>query len=145
MSCVIMTTDLRKGREVSEAGGQRSKVILAGMTSRKFWLRVPQQRAGRPATLTGLGCKTGRRLGWEAQFWGEMTVLGIASQESDSYSIFLLSTCLANEAIPCSGHGVPTVKIRELSETILRFPLRFELMIFYNALHRMCSQKILCD
>ncbi|XP_045871723.1 membrane-spanning 4-domains subfamily A member 7 [Meles meles] len=46
---------LRWGQEVSEAGEQRSKIILEGTASRKFWLRAPQQRAGPPTTT----CRTG--------------------------------------------------------------------------------------
>lgn len=89
ISCVIITTILRKGQEVSEAGEQRTNSVLAGTASRRFWLRAPKQKAGPPATTqrTGLQEQVGMFI-CILYFGGEMTVLGIASQESDSYSLF---------------------------------------------------------
>lgn len=55
ISCVIITTILRKGQEVSEAGEQRTNSVLAGTASRRFWLRAPKQKAGPPATTQRTG------------------------------------------------------------------------------------------
>lgn len=136
-SCVIINTALRKGQEVSEAGEQTTKIVLAGTASGRFQLSAPQRGADTPATAhrTRLREQVGTLV--QIMTFGEDCVL--LERQSGNWTIILsliLTTCVRwnVSSVPFLGLSLLTCQIRKLDKTILRFPSRFE-VIFCNALH----------